>query len=114
MSVDWSAIWGVVMPAIAGLAGWIAGHKTNKATTEATVERARADGASAAAETSVVTLMREEVKRLADRVGALETREGRLIRHIYRLEGLMRGAGLEPPHFDIDGQPEKAGGTSAD
>lgn len=111
MSIDWSQLGTGLAGLIIAIGGWFAGRKTSKATTEATVERARADGASAAAETSVVTLMREEVRRLSERVSALETREGRLIRHIYRLEGLMRGAGLEPPHFDIDGQPEKAGGT---
>lgn len=111
MSIDWSQVGNAAIAIIIGIGGWVGGRATKKATTEASVERARAEGASAAAETSVVTLMREEVKRLADRVGALETREGRLIRHIYRLEGLMRGAGLEPPHFDIDGAEIKAGGT---
>lgn len=111
MSIDWSQIGTALGGIIIAIGGWFAGRKTNKATSEATVERARAEGASAAAETSVVTLMREEVRRLSERVSALESREGRLIRHIYRLEGLMRGAGMEPPHFDIDGAAIKVGGT---
>ena len=111
MTIDWSQVGTAIGGLVLSLGGWLAGRATNKAKAEASVEKARAEGAGAAAETSVVTMMRDEVKRLSDRVSALETREGRLIRHIYRLEGLMRGAGLEPPHFDIDGQPEKAGGT---
>ncbi len=42
----------------------------------------------------MITLMRAEVLRLSNRVTALEGREGRLIRHVYRLEGLMTAANL--------------------
>jgi hypothetical protein len=55
--------------------------------------------------------MREEVTRLGERVGRMEARELRLIRHIYRLEGLMRAAGLEPPPFDPDSDTIRAGGS---
>ena len=54
------------------------------------------------AETDVVTLLRQEVERLSKRVEGLETREGRMIRHIYRLEAMLRELGKEPPHFDLD------------
>lgn len=59
----------------------------------------------------MIQLMREEVTRLGERVGRMEARELRLIRHIYRLEGLMRAAGLEPPPFDPDSDTIRAGGS---
>ncbi len=64
------------------------------------------------AERDVIVLLRQEVERLSARVTAMESREGRLIRHVYRLEGLMRGAGLEPPLFDIDGDVAIKAGLS--
>ena len=67
--------------------------------------------AKADAEVDVVTLLRQEIERLSKRVEGLESREGRMIRHIYRLEGLMRGHGIEPPPFEIDGDDLKVGGT---
>lgn len=63
------------------------------------------------AEVDVITLMRDEIARLGARVGSLEAREGRMIRHIYRLEGLMRAKDIEPPPFDIDSDSIKVGGT---
>jgi hypothetical protein len=108
MTVDWQQVGSAVVALVVGAGGWIIGRKDKKATSEANVAKARAEGATAAAETSVVELMREEVRRLSVRVAALESREGRLIRHIYRLEGLMRGNGMEPPHFDIDGDAPQA------
>ncbi|WP_099589711.1 hypothetical protein [Stenotrophomonas maltophilia] len=60
---------------------------------------------------NVIQLMREEVTRLGERVGRMEARELRLVRRIYRLEGLMRAAGLEPPPFDPESDTIKAGGS---
>jgi len=121
MSIDWNTIGAGVGALILSVITWFGGRATKKATTDATVAKAKAEATQSAAESSVVEMMRQEVLRLGARVAALEeeqrkaqARESRLIRHVFRLEGLLRGAGLEPPHFDIDGQPEKAGGTSAD
>lgn len=69
------------------------------------------EGARQGAEVDVITLMRDEISRLGARVGSLEAREGRMIRHIYRLEGLMRAKDIEPPPFDIDSDSIKVGGT---
>lgn len=63
------------------------------------------------AEVDVIQLMRDEVSRLGDRVQGLERREGRLIRHVYRLEGLMRANGIDPPPFNLDDDTIRAGGT---
>lgn len=98
--MDWPAI-GTALGGLAiGVTGFITGRGKRKV-----------EDAKATAETDVVTLLRQEVERLSDRVKGLETREGRMIRHIYRLEGLMRGHNIEPPPFEIDGEPIKAGGT---
>lgn len=98
--IDWQAIGTAVAAAVLGVGSFIAGKGKRQ------VADAKAD-----AEVDVVTLLRQEIERLSSRVGGLEKREGRMIRHIYRLEGLMRGAGIEPPPFEIDGEPIKAGLT---
>lgn len=61
------------------------------------------------AEVDVIQMMREEVRRMGDRLGAMEQREGRLIRHIYHLEAVMRASGLNPPPFDIESDSIRAG-----
>lgn len=71
----------------------------------------RVGSAETGAHVAVVDLLRQEVERLSGRLTALEHREGRMIRHIYRLEGLMRAKGIEPPPFDIDTDTIRAGGT---
>lgn len=100
MSIDWAALGTAAGGLIIGIGSFLAGRGKRQ------VADARAD-----AEVDVVTLLRQEIERLSSRVAGLESREGRMIRHIYRLEGLMRGAGIEPPPFEIDGEPIKAGGT---
>jgi hypothetical protein len=68
-------------------------------------------GAESGAHVAVVDLLRQEVERLSVRLAALEQREGRMVRHIYRLEGLMRAKGIEPPPFDLDSDTIKPGLT---
>ena len=117
--IDWTATWGVVGPAVIGLGTWLKMRKPNQARLEAAVAVARAETTATQAGSTVVELLRQEVQRLDARmqaldavVAAMQKREGRLIRHVYRLEGLMRGANLVPPPFDIDSdEPIKAGGT---
>lgn len=60
---------------------------------------------SAAGEAQVTAyeMLKQEMLRYGERITALEQRESRMIRHIYRLEGLMRANGIEPPPFDIEG-----------
>lgn len=71
----------------------------------------RVDSAETGAHVAVVDLLRQEVERLSVRLAALEQREGRMVRHIYRLEGLMRAKGIEPPPFDLDSDSIKPGLT---
>lgn len=54
------------------------------------------------AEVNVIDMMREEMTRLSARMAAAETRERRLIHHIYQLENVLRAAGLTPPAFNIE------------
>lgn len=98
--IDWQTIGGGIGAIVLGALSFIAG-RGKRQVTEARQE----------AEIDVVTLLRQEIERLSQRVAGLESREGRMIRHIYRLEGLMRGHGIEPPPFEIDGEPIKAGLT---
>lgn len=102
MSIDWQAMGAAVAAVVLGVGSFIAGRGKRQ------VADAKAD-----AEVDVVTLLRQEIERLSRRVEGLESREGRMVRHIYRLEGLMRAANppIEPPPFDLDGVPVKAGGT---
>jgi hypothetical protein len=95
MAIDWN----VLGTAIGGIVVGIGGYFTGKG-------KRTVAAAEDTAQTNVVNLLRQEVERLSGRVTAMEGREGKLIRHIYRLEGLMRAKGLEPPHFDVDGAVE--------
>ena len=70
----------------------------------------RVAAVSAETEISVIQMLRDEVGRLSTRVTGLEAREGRLIRHVYRLEGLMRAANIEPPPFELDPVTPTTGG----
>jgi hypothetical protein len=90
--IDWSAIGTAAGGILIGIGSFLAGKSKRNVETAAN-----------AAETDVITMLRAEVARLSQRITALEGREGRLIRHVYRLEGLMAGAGLTPPPFEIDG-----------
>lgn len=92
MAIDWNLVGTGLMGLLTGVGGWFMG-KGKRAV----------ESAEATAERDVVNLLRQEVQRLSDRLTLMEAREGRTIRHIYRLEGLMRAAGIEPPHFEIDG-----------
>lgn len=92
MTIDWTLIGTAVVGILTGIGGFFTGKSKRNVETAAN-----------AAETDVITMLRTEVARLSQRITALEGREGRLIRHVYRLEGLMVGANLTPPPFEIDG-----------
>lgn len=92
--MDWNAIGTGVTAFIVGAGGvavWWRQQSVNNAAGEA--------------QTTAYDMLKQEMVRYGDRITALEQREGRMIRHIYRLEGLMRASGIEPPPFDIDGPP---------
>jgi hypothetical protein len=92
LSIDWPSV-GVALTGIgSGVAGFLTGRKKRGVDVSAEV-----------AEITVIDTMRAELLRLSIRITLLEGREGRLIRHVYRLEGLIVGAGMTPPQFEIDG-----------
>lgn len=63
-----------------------------------------ADDAAADAEATVISTMRHEFTRLAERVSKLEAREVRLRSHIWQLERTLRDAGIDPPVLDVEGE----------
>src|SRR6478609_5248669 len=99
--MDWQAIGTAIAGLVMG-AGSVALY----------FQKQKVANASAGAETNVIELLRGEVRRLSERLTAMEGREGRLIRHVYRLEGLMRAKDIEPPPFDIDVDAYRAGGSA--
>ncbi len=84
---------------VTGALGWISGKAGRKRDNEAVT-----------AESRLYETIRLELDRLSAQVHALERRSGRMLNHIYRLEGLMRASGLTPPPFDPDVE-HTAGGT---
>lgn len=113
--IDWSLVWGVVGPAIVGLGTWLKARKPSQARVDAAVAAAKADVAVSDAESTLYNRLRERLDALETDVTRLrseldtERKHGRkLERHIWRLEGLMRKANIEPPPFDDD---MKVGGT---
>lgn len=89
--IDWQTIGGALGALVVGIGGFAAGRG-----------KRQVESAAAVAEVSIIEMLRAEVNRLSVRLTAMEAREGRLIRHVYRLEGLMKGANMEVPMFDID------------
>lgn len=84
---------------VASLAGWFSGRAGRKRDDQAITTESR-----------LYETVRQELDRLNEKVEKLEKRSGRMLNHIYRLEGLMRASGLEPPPFDPDSE-HAAGGT---
>lgn len=84
---------------VTGALGWFGGRAGRKRDNEAVLTESR-----------LYETVRLELDRLGVKVEQLERRSGRMLNHIYRLEGLMRSSGIEPPPFDPDGHIG-AGGT---
>ncbi|WP_057632550.1 hypothetical protein [Stenotrophomonas humi] len=91
---------GWIAAIVTGALGWFSGKAGRKRDNEAIT-----------AESRLYETIRLELDRLTEQVRALERRSGRMLNHIYRLEGLMRASGLTPPPFDPDAENIGAGGT---
>lgn len=108
--MDWNVIGGVLaaVGAIAtGAWGWWLKNRKDTAATQAHVANARASEEVADAQQTIYRLLNErlntlevEVRGLRDELATERRHSRKLEVHIWRLEGLMRGAGLEPPVFD--------------
>lgn len=93
--MNWdSIIGGAIAAALAAMLAWYT--RGTRASQE------RADIAATDASTNVIEVMRGEFNRLAERVHNLETRELRLLRHVYKLESMLRELGKDPPAFDME------------
>ena len=121
MAIDWTVV-GSGLAAIGTLAGgiwaWWLKNQRAQANTRAEVAEAGAERAVADAQQTVYKLLSDrltalegEVRTLRDELSAERKHSRRLELHIWRLEGLMRKAGIEPPAF-IEGEELRAGGTS--
>lgn len=111
MALDWITIWGVVGPAVAGLAMYLKTRKPRQAELDAAVAGARAETSIASATETQYRGLREDLDMLRRDITALraeldvERKHGRkLEKHIWLLEGLMRKNGIEPPAFS-DAEP---------
>ncbi|KRG60802.1 hypothetical protein ABB25_01000 [Stenotrophomonas koreensis] len=85
-----------------GLIGWIAGAAAAIGAWFHGRGGRRRDEQATTTESRLYETVRLELDRLTEQVRALERRSGRMLNHIYRLEGLMRSSGIEPPPFDPD------------
>jgi len=83
---------------VTGALGWFGGRSGRKRDEQAITTESR-----------LYETVRLELDRLTTKVDQLEKRSGRMLNHIYRLEGLMRAANLEPPPFDPDADPQPCG-----
>jgi hypothetical protein len=120
MSIDWTALGttlGVVGTVATGIWAWWLKNQKSQANTRADVAESDAARTVADAQTTVYKLLNErlstlesEVRGLRSELDAERKHSRRLELHIWRLEGLMRKAGIEPPAFHED--EIKAGGTA--
>lgn len=118
--MDFQAVGGVLaaIGAVAtGAWAWWLKNRKDTASTKADVAKAEAAEQVADAQQTIYKLLNERLNTLESEVRALreelatERRHSRRLEaHIWRLENLMRKAGIEPPPF-MDGEPIRAGGT---
>lgn len=120
MTMDWTAV-GTALGAVGMVAGgvyaWFLKAQKDRANTRAEVAEADSARSVADAQQSVYKLLNERLTTLETEVRGLRSEldterkhSRRLELHIWRLEGLMRKAGIEPPTFHEDDL--KAGGTA--
>lgn len=109
-TIDWSVVGGTIA-AVGTVAGgawaWWQRHQKTQAQTRADIAESGAERAVADAQQTVYKLLNErlttlesEVRGLRDELSVERKHSRRLEIHIWRLEGLMRKSGIEPPAFD--------------
>lgn len=116
--MNWESV-GAGLTAVFALAtgawAWILKNKKAGAETRAAVAESNAERAVADSQATIYKLLNERLTTLEKEVRAqraeldAERRHSRKLQlHVYRLEGLMRRAGIEPPPLEEDFKP---GGT---
>jgi uncharacterized protein HemX len=119
MTIDWQALGGYAAAAGALATGaWAWWLKQQKARAETRADVAEADAARTVADaqqtiyktlTERLTTLEAEMRAVRAELDSERQHNRRLTLHIWKLEGLMRKAGIEPPPFEDT--PVKAGGT---
>lgn len=106
MVLEWDKIGAAITGLVIGIGGFFGGRVTRKADTGAEVAQANAAASVADAEGTLYNRLREEIDALRNDVSRLradldvERRHGRALElHVWKLERIMRDAGLTPPPF---------------
>lgn len=117
MSIDWNQVGTAAGGILLAIGTFFAGRGKRAAEGKAEVAQSNKEAEIADAEGALYRRLREDmdalrsdVNRLRTELDAERTHGRKLERHIWKLEGLMRKAGIEPPPF-MEGDEIKAGGT---
>ncbi len=100
--IDWAATGGVIGAiggVVGGLWGWLQRQRHTSAAVDADVAQSHAEESIYRMMTERLTALETDVGRLRDELAQERSHSRALERHIFKLESLMRKAGLEPPEF---------------
>ncbi len=100
--VDMATVGGIVGAiggVVGGLWGWMQRHRRTTAETDSNVAQSKAEESIYRMMTERLTALETDVGRLRDELAQERSHSRALERHIFKLESLMRRAGLEPPTF---------------
>ena len=92
-------ILGAIGGVVGGLWGWMQRHRRTTAETDSNVAQSKAEESIYRMMTERLTALETDVGRLRDELAQERSHSRALERHIFKLESLMRRAGLEPPTF---------------
>ena len=114
MGIDWQQVGGYLSAVglcATGAWAWFLKHQRAAAETRAEVAESDAGRTVADAQSTVYKLLQDrlttvenDVRTLRQELAAERAHSRRLELHIWKLEGLMRKAGMEPPPF-VDADP---------
>lgn len=90
---------GAIGGVVGGLWGWMQHHRRMTAETDSDVAQSKAEESIYRMMTERLTALETDVGRLRDELAQERSHSRALERHIFKLESLMRHAGLEPPTF---------------
>jgi|SRR5688572_20486041 len=100
--VDWQATGGVIGAIgtlAAGIWAWVERSRRSSAAASADIAQSHAEESIYRMMTERLTALETDVGRLRDELAQERSHSRALERHIFRLEMLMRQAGMEPPPF---------------
>lgn len=100
--IDLAAVGGIlgaIGGVVGGLWGWMQRNRRNAAEVNSDVAQSKAEESIYRMMTERLTALETDVGRLRDELAQERSHSRALERHIFKLESLMRRAGLEPPVF---------------